>query len=785
MQRLVRLPLTACSLLVFPLLPEPAAQTLTTAGAVARFAPDPVSGVPGLDAIGDAREASAFRFALSTPIWSLEFKDASGNVAIVDPTVLSAGQSSVVVHSATRLTLRWTGCASSRLTAGETFDVAVDAELLPGDDSLELDIAVTTRTPSHSLRVVEFPRLDIGSRGSIASQVLTWPYVAGWLLPAPLTNVLVRNALAGSRLPMPGSMSMQWFSYYDTSERDAAVLFFGTRDARGHYKEITVETPRPAHLPIRLRQVPAGIARDNDYASPYPFVLRVLRGDWYDAARYYRRWGLTQPWAQSGPMRTSATFSRTIRDARLFSANSFRGTQPSDFGRFAYWPGTIEDQASWFDVPSLPNLQYRWYRALILGNGGDWLPMHAEYAAAGHEVRRNGDRHAPYFFNLFYNTTLPSYLSSYVPGHVGRPVEPNGLMREDGQRLFATLDTGDRALELCPTPPFMRDYTLHIADVTRREAGAQGIYLDYFTVDDASTCYDPAHGHPLGGGDHYIQSKLAQLDALRTAMRAHEPDWYVISESPSEMFLGRVELTYAHNTNPGPMDPALLSIAPLFDAVYGDHVVTTVVGPPILDNEGGYHGDYEIAFRRFCAVNIYLGHAPWVGALFSADEFDEIVPEALGLTRIYTMLERYVSLLRRDVVHEHFGLGERLRDPRADVVRVTPVSVDADYLVYDRDQPVVYTTAWRAAGRDGAGFLLLNWTAWSDRFPTGGRGGDALVVVHVDLPALGLAPGRFRLIETTRRGDVQLGEVQLSGSTPVPITVPAVAARFLRIERAP
>ena len=37
-------------------------------------------------------------------------------------------------------------------------------------------------------------------------------------------------------------------------------------------------------------------------------------------------------------------------------------------------------------------------------------------------------------------------------------------------------------------------------------AGAAGVYIDQIAAAGPKPCFDPSHGHPLGGGSHWVQS---------------------------------------------------------------------------------------------------------------------------------------------------------------------------------------------------------------------------------------------------------------------------------------
>jgi hypothetical protein len=230
------------------------------------------------------------------------------------------------------------------------------------------------------------------------------------------------------------------------------------------------------------------------------------------------------------------------------------------------------------------------------------------------------------------------------------------------------------------------------------------------------------------------------------------------------------------------LTPDVFSIAPLFETVYSDYQVTTTVGPALLQRDPETLLELDTFFRRFIAVHTFMGHTPWTGSLLEPPPMDAVVPNHAFLQRSWTLVRNSMAILRADVVDEFFTLGERLREPTVDVGRVIPGPEDREYLLYTLDQPMVYVSAWRSPRRAGAGFLLQNWTASTDRFPGNGRGGDATATVCIDMDDLGLAAGQFRIVETTPRGDVLLAQRFLRTGDTLVLPVRAAATRFVRLD---
>ena len=81
-----------------------------------------------------------------------------------------------------------------------------------------------------------------------------------------------------------------------------------------------------------------------EYRSPGDLVLGPFQGDWYDAARLYRKWALTAPWSAKGPIHERADYPRWFLEAPYWT-----------FGNLGDERG-VEDaiaKHAFYDVPTM------------------------------------------------------------------------------------------------------------------------------------------------------------------------------------------------------------------------------------------------------------------------------------------------------------------------------------------------------------------------------------------------------------------------------------------------
>jgi hypothetical protein len=176
------------------------------------------------------------------------------------------------------------------------FDVVATGSIAAGDRVAELRLEVRVDSGDVGIDSIEYPRISFRERAlSSGGGVMALPFEEGELVLDPVHQTSYFND--GFTHKHPSNMAaMQMYCYYEEAEENPAVLFFGTRDLEGHLKELKIG-PATAdvggvreRLPFQYTHIPEGHHDPSvtAFSLPYPVVLGVLRGDWVDAAKFYR-----------------------------------------------------------------------------------------------------------------------------------------------------------------------------------------------------------------------------------------------------------------------------------------------------------------------------------------------------------------------------------------------------------------------------------------------------------------------------------------------------------------
>jgi len=264
----------------------------------------------------------------------------------------------------------------------------------------------------------------------------------------------------------------------------------------------------------------------------------------------------------------------------------------------------------------------------------------------------------------------------------------------DGQIVTEALKGGQTAV-MCPASAQWQEYFARYG-LSFIEQGVTGLYLDELGTAAVVPCYAPEHGHPRGGGKHWVEGRREMLRRLRELCTPAQPDYFTGGEEPAEAYLDRNEYQFTY----GSRRPDQV---PLWQAVYHDYSVC--LGRPVgkwydpasmerhypPDQQGGDVGSEEFV-TAMCQALVWGIQPGWV-----RPDLPGYAPEVSawyrGLVQVYDRTKPWLLY------------GRMLPDPR--ILTELP-TVRAQWR-YQQTQtvtmPAVLASAWRAP--DGSVALVF------------------------------------------------------------------------------
>ena len=650
----------------------------------------------GVELLAEAQE--------SDPLWELELRTAGGEPVTITSAQAPAAMSGEQAADAAEIRLRWTGVP----VGASGINVEVRVRIGQGDPITHWSLAVANAGPALGLWRATFP--IIPNVQALPDAKLAFPTGWGLLYSDPLHAGEIRGTYP-SMTP-----AMQFVACW----RAQGGIYFGAHDPGAAHKQL-VCTPDADNGRLRLAIInyPAGMGRPAaQYDLPYEAAVGAFVGDWYEAARMYREWALANaPWmapkpggpgrrshgdlAARGELRSRQSTPEWLKDIDLWC---LAGGGPAE----AVEP--TKRFAAYFGVPTAVHW-YNWHQIPFDDHYPEYFPAKEGFAQGVADLHAAGIRVMPYINGRLWDPRTDSWTAENAQAACAKD-----------ERLGRYEETYGSGVPLVVMCPYTEQWQAKVAGLVERlvnECGVDGVYVDQISAAAAVACFDPGHGHDVGGGGLWVEGYRR---LLRRAREKLPPEAMLTTEESADPWIDLLDAFLLVNTPPAPAQ-----VIPLFPAVYGGRTIT--FGFQYI---AGDDLDRGLAFRakmaRAFAWGAQLG---WVGPAILDAKY----------AREAEYLRELAQCRRR--AHEFLVFGEMLAPP--DVAGIPRVSVEGQAAfggAYRIELPAVICSAWRAASGE-VGIALTNMT-------------DEAQVARLNLSGegLGLSPDRrYHLTRMTAVGE--------------------------------
>ena len=552
------------------------------------------------------------------------------------------------------------------------------------------ELAVT-KPRDCALQQVVFPQL--AELPAQPDEFLAVPAWMGELLPDPRATLAGVNG-KGVRLAWeyPGRLSLQCLAFYRQS---GPGLYLACDDGAAFRKTFAARGDGKGGIGLEIAHLPENGARGSErYAPPYGVILGTFRGDWITAAERYRAWATQQPWVRESRLARGATAPWAAQTA-LWVWN--RGRSEG-----VLRPAVVMQRALGLPVSVL----WHWWHGCAYDTGfPEYLPPRegAEpFRAALAEAHKHGVHAMVYMNQRLWGLTTRSWQEEGAERFAVRGI--SGAYREEVYNTF----TKQACVSMCMGTAFWRNKYAGLAERAIGELAVDGIYMDQAC--SSLACFDPAHGHPLGGGTYWMNG-FRQLSAdIRERSRQVRPI-ALAGEGTGEAWLPYLDLMLSLEVSRERYaSPASKSEPiPFFQAVYHRYAIqfgnySSLTMPPYDDlwppetapAEPLHLLDRKYSRQFYCeqARAFVWGQQPML-ANFLPAHLQERPEEIAYVIRLARLRQQGLDYLLR---------GEFLRPPQLDAAAVecdmSRLSIYAGQLgglkAFTKKLPQALAGAWRA-----------------------------------------------------------------------------------------
>lgn len=437
----------------------------------------------------------------------------------------------------------WRGLSLGAETNAVDVTVTVDR----GEGAkLEWRFRADCRSKRWALEKTEFPVLkNLGQPGACDA-----------LIPTMNLGAKVVKNYDAERQVRQKWFAPSWFPMITAFMRDGKGTYIAAEDPDQRLKTLVHGPGNEVWFETTVEN--AGVPGKAAKGPGYPVVTAAFAGDWWEVARLYRSWALRQKWTRKGPMITRGDYPKAMAEAAIWLriSGSSAAVRPL-VGRIREtWPGL--------------NLGWRWYN-WNLEKFDTRYPVFTPTPGmkdALSVAARRGDLAMPYVNGRLWDTNDPTYVE-------GRR---SALLKADGTPYVENY-AADFAV-MCPGAGGYRRKLIDLERQVVEELGAPAIYYDQISCSAGYPCYDPSHGHPLGGGAWWADGYRMALESIHANTSAKGVP--VTSEGCAEAYLDLIDgcLNVGRGKEEGDV--------PFFPAVYSGYTVYFCIEQSLKDDLGAF-----------------------------------------------------------------------------------------------------------------------------------------------------------------------------------------------------
>jgi len=320
-----------------------------------------------------------------------------------------------------------------------------------------------------------------------------------------------------------------------------AGLYFAAHDSAARIKQLQISPELDFSFGTPVEN--AGLVGKAAEGPRYEVSVVAFKGDWWEAARLYRKWALTTKWASKGRILDRTDYPRRLAEIPLWiNTHAYPNEVSNTMARVRRLFPNVNGGIHW----------HLWQHSGHDVNYPEYFPEQPGTKECVAFCRSIGEEPMPYTNGRLWSQTLLSF--PYA--------KPFAITRPDGSP--ATEKYGPVTPPLSPMCPFTQMWEDSLNDFSLKalDLGFGSIFLDQIGACAGQACYHPDHGHVIGGGSWYFEGYQRMLERLHRKYAAK--DAFITTEGSGEEWMNVID-GYLTVTQRQPDD------VPFFHAVYNGY----------------------------------------------------------------------------------------------------------------------------------------------------------------------------------------------------------------------
>ena len=401
----------------------------------------------------------------------------------------------------------------------------------------EWDLSVTGVGANHSFMDASFPHLNILGNGG---QFLT-PQFSGQLFADPANAGINYSGF----YPRGNGTNMQFMAYYGAG----SDIYFGFHDPTAAYKRFLARDENGGVNVECQLPIPDKTLAENDWDFPGHFELDLFSGDWYGAAMIYKDWASNN--ADYWPTNTAARAARQAEIGKI-------GVWFNDIG---YYQGQARTAAqiqsgTQICIDEMPagipigTHLYSWNGKPMDKDFPELFPSVIDGIETSIETLQNhGATIMPYFNGYLYDQGIDSYAGTGLP-NIAQSITGGAYTQTPANDIMSIM---------CPATTTWQDILEGAASDVSTILNTECIYLDQVSAAAGQQCYNPNHGHTLGGGTYWRDGYKIALQHIHANANT-SAGFFVTTEGACDYLLDEVDGCLVDPWDHGHLVPAYPAI---------------------------------------------------------------------------------------------------------------------------------------------------------------------------------------------------------------------------------
>ena len=420
--------------------------------------------------------------------------------------------------------------------------VRVEMRLCFDGGRVEADYSATSLDAETTLVAASFPRWRL-AKMTCGVDRLVMPFMSGVELANPTTK---HSTVAPQDYVYPtAALTMQFGAYYD----EAGGVYFAHEDPTGSVKRIA-SAGRRGNLEITYT---TAIARacGSQYRLQGCAALELFTGNWYEAARIYRRFVDSKAEWRIEELPRRDTPERLRNNTVCFHGRTRYGYTGQEL---------VRDMVAVRRYLELPFIVHwnDWYDL----NRGDWPHFHLREDCrdvVGQLKQADIDCEVYIDTRLWAEKDGPTRGSNLLFDPVGKRCAvrsaDGGDHRESYMRWFHEPGSGkgknqdgwySERYEYVIMCPAAQEWQLFIQNICAEIAadGINGVYHDQVMAARPIPCFSSQHGHPIGDVGCWVSAYWKMFDPIRGELKKRYPGLWHSSEDVAEPYLRQFDSAF-------------------------------------------------------------------------------------------------------------------------------------------------------------------------------------------------------------------------------------------------